>query len=135
MAVKDIVWSRVMSIGVDEVDEDHRRLVDLFNLLNHAVGEGEPLDYLAAILEELINCTVWHFSHEERLMLKHRYPETGEHKAEHRALIESARALQEKILQAGTRIEDEDLAFLEHWLAEHILTSDMRLGAQLSQVM
>ena len=25
----------------------------------------------AATLEELINCTVWHFSHEERLMLKH----------------------------------------------------------------
>lgn len=131
--MKDIVWSRVLSVGVDEIDEDHRRLVDLFNLLNHAVSEGESLDYLAAILEELISCTVWHFSHEERLMLKYRYGETAEHKTEHHALIESARTLQQKILEAGNRVADEDLAFLEHWLAEHILTSDMRLGSHLSQ--
>ena len=28
----------------------------------------------------------------------------------------------------------EDIAFLERWLTEHILTEDMRLGSYLSQV-
>ena len=133
--MKDIVWGDVLSVSVDEIDEDHRKLVNIFNILNHSVTAGESPDYLAAVLEELINCTVWHFSHEERLMLKHGYEEIAEHKAEHQKLINSAKKLQQKILQADKPVSDEDIEFLERWLAEHILTADMRLGSYLSQVM
>jgi len=133
--VKDIVWDKILSVGVDEIDEDHRKLVSIFNTLNHSVRTEESPDYLAATLEELINCTVWHFSHEERLMLKHRYEGMEEHKAEHRELIESAKELQLAILQADKPVVDEHIEFLERWLTEHILTADLRLGSYLSQVM
>ncbi|MCU0971517.1 MAG: bacteriohemerythrin [Gammaproteobacteria bacterium] len=132
--MKDIIWGRVLSVGVDEIDEDHRKLVSIFNVLNHAVVDKASPDYLKAVLEELINCTVWHFSHEERLMLKHGYPETGEHKAEHQELIGTARDLQQTMLQADKPVADDDIVFLERWLTAHILTSDMRLGSYLSQV-
>ena len=133
--MKDIVWGRILSVGIDEIDEDHRKLVNIFNILNHAVVEGGSSDYLAAVLEELVNCTVWHFSHEERLMLKYGYEDMEEHKAIHRELVNSVRELQQRILQADTTIADEDIELLEHWLTEHILTDDMRLGSYLSQVM
>jgi hemerythrin len=132
--VRDITWSQVLSVGVDEIDEDHRKLVTIFNILNHAVIERESPDYLAAVLEELINCTVWHFSHEERLMLKHHYQDADEHKTEHRELIQSARELQQEILQGDKAVADEHIEFLERWLTEHILTADMRMGSYLSQV-
>ena len=133
--MKDIVWGGILSVGVDEIDEDHQKLINIFNMLNHAVTEGESPDYLAAILEELINCTVWHFSHEERLMLKHGYEDIEEHKAVHRELVKSAREMQQNILQADGPIADKDIEFLERWLTEHILTDDLRLGSYLSQVM
>ncbi len=133
--MKDIVWSHILSVEVDEIDEDHRKLVNIFNILNHSVMEGESPDYLAAVLEELINCTVWHFSHEERLMLKYGYEEMDEHKAEHQELIKSAKELQQEILQADKPVADKHIEFLERWLTEHILTADMRLGSYLSQVM
>ena len=133
--MKDIVWGQILSIEVDEIDEDHRKLVDIFNILTHSLAEGESPDYLASIIEELINCTVWHFSHEERLMLKYGYEETEKHKARHQELIKSAKEWQHKILQAEKSVTDEDIEFLEHWLVEHILTDDMRLGDYLSQVM
>ncbi|RLJ65179.1 bacteriohemerythrin [Sulfurisoma sediminicola] len=133
--MKDIVWSEILSVGVGEIDEDHRKLVNIFNILNHAVMEGESPDYLAATLEELINCTVWHFSHEERLMLKHRYPGIEEHKAEHRELIKSAEELKREILQGDKPVADEHIEFLERWLTEHIFTADMRLGSYLSRAM
>ena len=132
--MKDIVWDHVLSVGNDEIDEDHRRLVDLFNLLNHSVAEGESPEYLAAVLEELINCTAWHFSHEERLMLKYDYRDIEEHKAEHQELIKSAKELQQKILQAGKLVAEQDLEYIERWLTAHILTDDMRLGSYLAQV-
>jgi hemerythrin len=133
--VKDIVWGQILSVGVDEIDEDHRKLVNIFNILNHAVMEGGSSDYLAAVLEELVNCTVWHFSHEERLMLKYSYQDMEEHKAIHRELVKSFRELQQGIFQADKTMADEDIEFLERWLTEHILTDDMRLGSYLSQVM
>ena len=132
--MKDIVWAHILSVEVDEIDEDHRKLINIFNILNHAITERESPDYLAAVLEELINCTVWHFSHEERLMLKYGYEEIAQHKAVHQELIKSAKELQEKILLAGNTIVDEDIEYLERWLTEHILTDDMRLGSYLSQV-
>jgi len=132
--VKDIVWGHVLSVGVDEIDEDHRKLVNIFNILNHAVTEGESPAYLAAVLEELVNCTAWHFSHEERLMLKYGYEEIEEHKEMHRELIESAKELQQKLLDEGKSVADEEIEVLERWLTGHILTDDMRLGAYLSQL-
>jgi hemerythrin len=133
--VKDIVWSHILSVEVDEIDEDHHKLVNIFNILNHAVTKGESPDYLASVLEELINCTVWHFSHEERLMLKYGYKGMEEHKVEHQKLIKTAKELQQEILQEDKPVADKDIEILERWLTEHILTYDMRLGSYLSQVM
>jgi hemerythrin len=133
--MKDLVWSNILSIGVDEIDEDHRRLLDIFNILNHSVTEGATPDYLIAVLEELINCTAWHFSHEERLMLKHGYEGLASHKTEHQELIKSVKELQQKILQAGNLVGNEDLEFLERWLTEHILTDDLKMGNYLALAM
>lgn len=133
--MKDIVWSKILSVGIDEIDEDHRKLVNIFNLLNHAVTEGETPDYLAAILDELIKCTAWHFSHEERLMLKYRYDGIDEHRAEHQDLLKTAKELQQQILQADKPVAEENIVALERWLTEHIFNTDMRLGFYLSQAM
>ena len=133
--MKDLIWDNTLSVQIQEIDEDHRRLVDLFNLLNHAVEDGEKKDYIDAILEELISCTVWHFRHEERLMLKYAYDGYSEHRKEHEELIESIKALQQERKKENISVTQDDIEFLEHWLTGHILGADMDLGAYLSEVM
>ncbi|WP_456405957.1 bacteriohemerythrin [Thiolapillus sp.] len=133
--MKDLIWDNTLSVQIQEIDDDHRKLIDLFNLLNHAVEEGDSADYIHALLEELINCTVWHFSHEERLMLKYAYDGLAEHKQEHQELIRSIKALQQQLLNEGKTVSLDDLEFLEHWLTGHILGTDMDLGAYLGEAM
>lgn len=133
--MKDLAWSDLLSVDIEEIDQDHRKLLDLFNILNHAITDGDTPEYQVAVLKELINCTIWHFSHEERLMLKYGYADIEEHKAAHQELIDSAMELEKRILQADKSIKDEDVVFLERWLTEHILTDDNRLGAYLCRVM
>ena len=133
--MKDLVWDKTLSVDVPEIDDDHRRLVDLFNILSNSVAKGDPTDYIQAVLEELISCTVWHFRHEERLMLKYEYQGMLEHKSEHQELIECAKALRQRLLQEGRAVSTEDIAFLEHWLTGHILGTDMDLGSYLCTVM
>lgn len=133
--MKDLIWDNTLSIQVDEIDDDHRKLVDLFNILSHAVAEGASKDYVEAVLEELVSCTVWHFKHEERLMLKYGYDGYQAHKTEHDELIDSAKLLQQQFVQEGKQLSDDNIRFLEHWLTGHILGPDMDLGAFLGNVM
>jgi len=55
--MKDLVLDHMLTIGIDEIDDDHGKLVNLLNILNHSVIEGASKDYVEAVLEELINCT------------------------------------------------------------------------------
>ncbi len=133
--MKDLVLDDTLTVGIEEIDDDHNKLVNLLNILNHSITEGAATDYIEAVLDELINCTVWHFSHEERLMLKYGYDGYEEHRTEHQDLINSARELKKKFIQMRQLDEKEDLAFLERWLTEHILVADTRLASYLIETM
>ena len=133
--MKELIWDDSLSVQIQEIDEDHRKLVDLFNILSHSVEEGDASNYIEAVLEELLSCTIWHFRHEERLMLKYSYEGLLEHKKEHQELIKSAEKLKQKFLHEGKSPSNEDIEFLEHWLTGHILSSDMELGSYLGERM
>jgi hemerythrin len=133
--VKNIIWDETLSVDVDEIDEDHRRLVDLFNILSHSVAEGDAADYIEAVLEELISCTIWHFRHEERLMVLYKYGDFAKHKTEHQELIDSVKELQKKFHKANKLLTNEDIEYLADWLTGHILGQDMKLGFYLMKEM
>ena len=104
--MKDIVWGQVLSVEVDEIDEGSPQTGGYIQHPQSCDGGKCRPDLPGGGAEELINCTVWHFSHEERLMLNG-YPEMPAHKAVHQQLISGAKALQAKIVQADNRIVDE----------------------------
>ena len=133
--MKKIIWDESLSVDGGEIDEDHRRLVDLFNILSRAVEEGDAAEYIDAVLEELVSCTIWHFRHEERLMLMYKYDGIEAHKDEHNDLIDSVRELQQKFHKENRLLTNEDIEYLEDWLTQHILGQDMRLGFYLMDVM
>ena len=133
--VKHISWDDSLDVDIEEINEDHQKLVNLFNMLSHAVEKGDSIDYVDAILEELITCTIWHFRHEERLMLRYHYDGMELHKAEHNDLIEGVRAMQQMLRDENRLPTSEDFDYLAEWLTRHILGQDMRLGFYLAEVM
>ena len=133
--MKNIIWNKALSVDVEEIDEDHRRLIDLFNILSHAVTDGDAEDYIEAVLEELISCTIWHFRHEERLMLQYKYQDVELHKSEHQDLIDSVKELQKKFHKENKLLTNEDIEYLSNWLTGHIYGQDMKLGFYLMKKM
>ncbi len=132
--MKNITWDETLTVDVQEIDEDHQKLVELYNLLSHSITEGCSVEYVDAVLDEMISFTIWHFRHEERLMLLYKYQDIAAHKAEHRDLVDSARELQQKFHEKKM-LSEEDIDYLESWLTVHILGHDMRLGFYLLEVM
>ncbi|MGD8346052.1 MAG: bacteriohemerythrin [Lysobacterales bacterium] len=128
--MKELVWDDVLSVENEEIDNDHRILINLFNLLGRSVLSGASRAYVELVLEELIRCTAWHFSHEERLMMLSGYGGLEEHRQEHQELMESVREIQEEILRSG-KLEEREFEILEQWLTGHILAADMEFGEYL----
>lgn len=134
--MRDLIWDESLSVQLEEIDDDHQKLIDLFNLINHAMTDGDAPEYIEALVDEMISFTAWHFKHEERLMLKYAYPGLDEHRNEHYDLIQSAVELKNALAEGeGFALSAENLEFLEHWLTGHILGADMELGAFLGENM
>ncbi|WP_183177941.1 bacteriohemerythrin [Azospirillum sp. OGB3] len=124
-----IQWSRWMSVGIEELDEDHRVLVDIVNKLGADENRASP-EVIEAILDELIHYTKDHFAREEAHMAQANYPTFAAHKALHDALTRNVESYRERFhAQRDTITGDEVFEFCADWLGKHILKEDTRFGA------
>ena len=122
-------WSDDFSVGVDELDNDHKKLVELINELHDAVEAGKGHNALGKILDGLIFYVSYHLSHEEGLFLRAQYPDIEAHKQEHALLTTRAKDVYEKFYAAPSEtLPQEVLELLKSWLYEHILGSDKKFG-------
>jgi len=126
-----IVWSNSLSVGIDSIDNQHKKLISMINALNDALADGSANDVLAKIFSGLAVYTVKHFAYEEDLFAEHGYAGTVAHKAEHKALLDQVGELKEKMDDGDFMIGVEVMAFLKDWLTNHILKTDMAYAKDL----
>ena len=129
---KLINWSRSYSVGVTQMDSEHQRLIDIINNLYSAMRSGRSKDAIGSILDELVDYTKTHFSHEERLMKESGYVGFDEQKRAHEALISQVVEIQGKY-RAGTALGQEVMSFLKNWLVNHIQGLDKRYGPVMNK--
>lgn len=120
-----ITWQSRYELGVEEIDRQHRKLVEMMNELHILSSKGRGAGAIATALDNLINFTEVHFTFEEDYFDRHHYPKSSAHKAEHRKLISELRAHQNTIKSGGTAAIDEQLELLNEWLTKHIQYSDL----------
>jgi hemerythrin len=122
-------WSDEFSVGVEEIDDDHKRLLGLLKNLQNAVEARERRDVLGKLLDELIHYTNYHFAHEEALFLRTNYPGYSAHERKHQALTTTAHAIREDFqLSASMALPRQVLVFLKNWICEDILGADRDFG-------
>lgn len=123
---KFIEWSDQLSVGIEEIDEQHKVLIALINRMHEAIGQKHGSDVVLDILTELADYTKIHFAVEESLMRILGYPGYEEHKDIHDELLEQVVELQQKVTSGNTAISFELMHFLKSWLSKHILEEDMQ---------
>ncbi|RLJ20159.1 hemerythrin [bacterium endosymbiont of Escarpia laminata] len=121
-----VEWSDSLSVGIEEIDEQHKILVNLINRMHQAIHERHGSDVVKDILAELADYTRIHFAVEESLMRILNYPGYDEHKEIHDELLGHVVELIEKVESGKTAIGFELLHFLKTWLTKHIMEEDMR---------
>lgn len=121
-------WSDAYSVGVQEIDEQHKELVALLNQLHVAIQEHHGSEASRRILDDLADYTKTHFKLEESLMRVSNYPDFELHKQNHEDLIGQVHDLQLKLDAGQGAITFELLHFLKVWLTRHINEADKRFG-------
>ncbi len=123
-----INWNNKLSLGISSIDLEHKKLVSLANELAVAIIDGEGHDLLKSVLDKLLEYTASHFKNEEALFQKFKYPEMENHVEEHRLLTQQVMNLHKEI---NLRFAGNIVEFLESWLVDHILSSDMKYSKYL----
>lgn len=133
--MSDIQWTEDMSVGVAQLDDHHRRLIELTNQLGAAIAADNTEQVTGAVLGELIRYVYYHFGEEERLMEEASYAELSDHRRHHRAMAEHVRGLEERYNNDPGAVITADLHhFLAEWLVNHIRHEDRRYKTALSSL-
>lgn len=119
-------WTEALLTGIPQIDKQHRKLVALANDLHHALKDGKAQEVMQQILDELVDYTKSHFSFEEGMMRKYRYPEYDNHIKAHQQLVKQITDIYENFRNKRGCIGLETFVFLKDWLVNHIMRTDKK---------
>ncbi len=132
-ADQSIIWSDDFLIGIEELDYEHRCLIEDINQLHRELREHADLATIKITLGTIYSRIQAHFALEEHVMVSHRYAHYAEHKAEHdRLLDEYAERMTnfDKDPNPGDQNAIEDV--LRQWIVDHILTTDKKMSLMIT---
>jgi hemerythrin len=118
-------WQDDFNVGINAVDDQHRRLVELINVLWEATIYGASVETLLKHIDELERYTGYHFADEEAAMAAAGYPDLESHRDAHKGFIMRVAKERHRVVQNGYVALDL-VRFLQEWLIEHIAGLDKR---------
>ncbi|HET8540552.1 MAG TPA: bacteriohemerythrin [Anaeromyxobacter sp.] len=122
-------WTQALSVGIEEIDAQHRELFQRAGKLLDGIHGGEP-EELGALVDFLYQYAVAHFGTEEEAMRRARYPGYARHKAEHDRFISDLLTLarDHERSGAGAFMALKVSQWLTQWLRNHVSGTDAELG-------
>ncbi len=121
-----IKWNPNIAIGVEVIDTQHKKLVDLINKLYRSIRQKSGNAAVKQVLEELTDYTRTHFSFEEGLLKKCNYPELEQHQGIHAEFVARLEELRTGFQDGKALVSMELMDFLKDWLIDHIQGTDRK---------
>ncbi len=122
--LEKIVWTNELSLNNEDVDREHKKLIEICNDLIDLYELNHNRDEFARILTKMTDYGLIHFRREEKYMQKFSYPKLTEHKQYHRSYIYKVAMYNVDLLRANPPEPIEIIKFLKKWWINHILKND-----------
>ena len=122
-------WDDSFLIGIEELDHEHKVLIDDINRLHDELGRQGDKAGIEQCLGDIYARMQAHFALEEHVMKEHGYEFYDEHKREHNKLLDSyteymVQLLNDTGVSSSTPVEDD----LKYWVIHHIVNSDKKMS-------
>lgn len=130
-----IEWDDSLSVGVDLIDEQHKMLIQKLRDLSDAFESGREMNRIMQTLEFMVDYTDFHFTAEEKTMVKYDYPGLEEQKSQHKQFVVTLNNIVEDFKEEGptSSLATSINVFLHNWLIKHIKGVDIKLGQFLTE--
>ncbi len=119
-----IDWSSKMSVGIEEIDIQHKKLIQIINEIHEMLKTNSFEEKLDSVFNKLIMYTIYHFRTEEAYMEMVNYTNLESHKKQHEKFVNKLKRLKSRCYQGREGIVVELSSFLSGWMISHILHSD-----------
>ena len=124
-------WTDKLSVKINSIDDEHKKLVALINKLSDAMSQGQGHKALDDILIELVDYTNYHFKYEEDALQKHNYPGFAKHKKMHQEFANKIGETKTQYENGSISLSIPIMNFLTSWLQNHIMKVDAEYSAFL----
>jgi hemerythrin-like metal-binding protein len=122
-----IEWRDEFSIGLPDVDHEHREMISMINALHESLGPAVDGDRVVAALGEIHARIAAHFALEEREMHRLDYIAFLDHKADHERLLDDILDIMDSVEATAGYDPVKFGRRLSKWFTEHFRTHDARL--------
>lgn len=123
-----IKWQPQYEIGIKEVDDQHKHLVEVINKVLDANAQNKLNEYFGEAMKELVDYTNYHFNSEEAFMEKIGYPNLLEHRAQHKVLVKQLVKILEDLKAGKQQVVNELPSILKNWVIKHVFDHDRLIG-------
>ena len=127
--MEKIIWDESFSVGIQEIDKQHKKLIEIINRLIETRNVTVYSETISDVLSEMTKYADYHFRTEEEYMLKYEYPDYSLHKEQHKEFLKKTVAFCLDTMEYKKTVPVEVLSYLKNWLTNHILKSDMKYKA------
>lgn len=124
--MEKITWSEKYSVGVSELDNQHKKIIEVINELHTNRDLTSQSDNLHNILGRIIIYAQNHLDYEEKLLRENGYPDFEDHLEKHREYKLKVSDFAVDILEYKEDLPTELLDYLNQWWVDHILKEDMK---------
>jgi hemerythrin len=117
------VWTEQLNVGIDVIDQQHRRIGEYINQLDDALSFGHSREEIGWLINEVTDYTISHFGFEESLQNEANYPFAKPHKKVHDLFAARVADYREKF-EKGEDVAAGLNSLLVTWLFNHIKRDD-----------
>jgi hemerythrin len=127
--MQKIEWTESLSIGNQSLDDEHKKFIELINVLITAHNAGNIVERMDSMLNNIIAFAEDHFDHEEESMRSKRYCGLREQELAHQRLMTSMINIRNEWRKYKTQRATIDFAnLLRNWIFDHLLKLDKQYG-------
>lgn len=126
----DFVWTKKLSVGIKEIDIQHKVLFAKVNDLVRAIDSTASAKHIEEVFDFLDEYAASHFSMEQKVMGVYKYPDRAAHIEQHNIFNKAISELRDSF-KRGYATEALTIKLKERlcvWLVDHVSKVDMALG-------
>ena len=119
-----IIWNETFRVGIDILDEQHKKLIEYVNLFYDNLYAQKCPDILIPMLSNLYDYTYYHFKIEEKILLQNNHPNIVEHTNDHNTILSTLDSYRCKLSTGSLKLSIEMINYFKNTFILHIITSD-----------